>query len=56
MAHQEKRLEDFTPEQAARARRACLDLARCLRNIAGELADPGQRDALLGLAEDLDPL
>jgi hypothetical protein len=53
---QEKRLADFTPEQAARARRACTLLARALRIEAAALADPGQRDCLLTLAEDLDPL
>lgn len=53
---QEKRLADFTPAQAARARRACTLLARALRIEAAALADPGQRDCLLALAEDLDPL
>ena len=50
---QEKRLADFTPAQAARARRACVLLARALRIEAAGLPDPGQRDCLLTLAEDL---
>ena len=40
----------------AAARRACARFATALRIEAVTLADPAQRDLLLALAEDLDPL
>lgn len=49
-------LDRFTAAEAARARKACARLAHILRHIAADLAEAAQRDCLLALAEDLDPL
>ena len=56
LAHREKRLADFTPQQIKAARRACARFAAALRAMAADPAEAANADLLLALAEDLDPL
>lgn len=48
--------EAYSAAEIRKAARACAALAAVLRRCAADLAEACQRDCLLALAEDLDPL